>query len=121
MSYTRSFDAPREQTFRAAAAALETFGYKVTIADPERGVLKTAPKVHRLAVVRISTGGDLVPVSHAFVISVREKEPGRSVVTGYQRTFDSERETTALGEPSEPNVDETWTRLFAEVASNLTR
>lgn len=121
MSYTRSFDAPKEQTFRATVTALETFGYKVALADPERGVLKTTPKVHRLARVRSSSAGDLVPLSHAFVVSVREKAPGSSVVTGYLRTFSSERETTAVGKPNEPIVDEMWTRLFAEVASDLRR
>jgi hypothetical protein len=111
MSYTRSFDAPKEHTFRATLAALETFGYKVVVADPERGVHRFA----RLA----SSDGDLVPLSHAFVIAVREEAPGRSVVTGYQRTFSSERETTAIGKPNPPIVQEMWTRLFAEVASDL--
>jgi hypothetical protein len=121
MSYTRSFDAPREQTFRATATALETFGYKVTLADPERGVLKTAPKLHRFQRLTSSENGDFVPLSHAFVIAVREQAPNRSVVTGYMRTFSSERETTAIGKPNEPIVDEMWTRLFAEVASDLGR
>lgn len=121
MSYTRSFDAPREETFRATAAALETFGYKVALADPERGVLKTAPKVHRFLRLRSSENGDFVPLSHAFVIAVREQAPNRSVVTGYMRTFSSERETTAIGKPNAPIVQEMWSRLFAEVASDLGR
>jgi len=119
MSYARSFDAPKEQTFRATVAALETLGHEVRFADPERGVLKTAPKVHRLARLRSSDAGDFVPLSHAFVVSVREKAPGRSIVTGYVRTFSSERETTAIGKPNAPIVQQMWARLFAEIASDL--
>lgn len=121
MGYKRSFDAPQEETFRATAAALETFGYKVAFADPKRGVLKTAPKVHRLARIQSSSAGDFVPLSHAFVVAVHARAPGSSVVTGYMRTFSSERETTAIGRPNEPIVDEMWTRLFAEVAADLMR
>jgi hypothetical protein len=116
MSYARTFNAPKEQTFRATIAALETFGYRVAFADPERGTLKTAPKVHRL---QSSPAGDFAPLSHAFVLSVREKAPGRSVVQGYVRSFASERETTAIGKPNAPIVEEMWARLFAEVASDL--
>lgn len=119
LSYTHNFDASKEQTFRATVTALETFGYKVAFADAGRGVLKTTPKVHRLARLRSSENGDFVPLSHAFVISVREKAPDRSVVTGYMRTFSSERETTAFGKLNAPIVQEMWSRLFAEIASDL--
>jgi hypothetical protein len=120
LGYARSFDAPTDKTFWATVAALETCGNKVAFADPQRGMIKTAPKVNRFARVRASDG-DFVPLSHAFVVSVREKAPGVTVVTGYLRTFSSERETTVSGRPNEPVVQEMWSRLFAEVASNLTQ
>lgn len=119
MSFARRFDASKERTFRATAAALETLGYKVAFTDPERGRLKTAPKAHRFARLRLSDNGDFVPLSHALVISVREEAPGRSVVTGYMRTFSGEHETTTTGRRNEVIVHEMWSRLFAEVESDL--
>jgi hypothetical protein len=118
-SYARRFPFPKDRTFQATRTALATFGYTVTLADPERGTVKTAPKVHRLARISSSAAGDLAPVSHAFVISVQQDGAGHSIVTGYLRTFSAEHETTIVGRPNAPIVQEMWSRLFAEIASDL--
>ena len=113
MSYMRRFEAPREAVFRATSAAVKTLGYTVTLEVPPR--LKTAPQNHRLQRV----GDDLVPASHSLVLSVREAEPGRTIVVGYQRTFVGEHETTAVGRPNPPVVQQMWSRIFAEIDANL--
>lgn len=113
MSYMRRFDAPRDAVFRATAAALNALGYAVTVEAAPR--MATAPRTHGLARV----GDDLVPATHALVLSVHEAASGVVVVMGYQRTFVGERETTAVGTPNPPAVQQRWSRVFAEIDSNL--
>ena len=115
----RRFEVSTERALEATTTALRTFGYEVTIADVEHGIVKTAPKVHRFVMPSSPQAGDYVPLSHAFVLTVRSDGPGRSLLRGHIRTFSGAEETTVIGAPNAPMIEEMWARLFAEIASNL--
>ena len=118
-TYSQAFAAPRDRTLSVTEAALRTFGLDVAFEDRLHGVLKTAPKLHRLRPVPADAPGTFVPCTHSYVISVQEDAPGHSVVSGYIRTFDAEHEVTMVLPQNSGIQNEMWERLFREIASDL--
>jgi hypothetical protein len=120
---TKQYPQTPEVVFKATAQALETLGYKVTVASPEKGKLKTAPKTimstavasgNRYSAVASSTEDGL-----GWDITIAANGNGTAVVAApkaYSNGVDLSDQPSAITQEA---VEPHFRTLFRELDSNL--
>ncbi|HEY4117166.1 MAG TPA: hypothetical protein VGM56_04900 [Byssovorax sp.] len=121
---TRRFDgATREKTTEAIATSLTTLGYKVTVASPETGVVKTAPKTVFVSASAQGYGYSSTVAAEedqiAWAIRVESTERGslvHAVPRGYRNGTElTENDMSWVPAILDPKLRDIWN----EVASTL--
>jgi hypothetical protein len=119
---THTFAASPKDTFAATAGALQTLGYMLTVVNEEKGIIKTDRKHLRAQAVYNGNSATAVGFSRQYYIRVQSTDGTNTTVVADPKVFIGERDISgdkvwALEGPE--GERELWTRLFAEIQSNL--
>ena len=115
---TRQFSqVSRAQAVAASATALETLGYKITVKEVERGIIKTAPRVIMVNAVGGPGYANASEDALAWNVVVEDSASG-AVIHAEPRGF---RNGTEISERGMPDilVDPKFRDLFKEISSTL--
>lgn len=118
-----TFSAPPAETFKATAGALQTLGYELTVANEEKGIIKTNRKELRAQAVATSNyTASAVSITRQYYVQLSSTDGATTTVVASPRVFVGERDVSgdqvwALEGPE--GERELWRRLFAEIQSNM--
>lgn len=119
---THSFAFPPAEVFAATVGALRTQGYVVTVANEEKGIIKTDRKPLRAQAIGGGGVAVAVEVTRQYYVRIESTDPGNTTVVADPKVFIGERDVTGdkVWRLEGPEGErELWRRLFAEIQSNL--
>ena len=118
---TRHFDAPPDKVFTAAISALQSQGYEIAVAEPDKGILRTARKLVRAAATGGAGYAQAVAITRQYHLTVKADGEGTKVVAR-PKVFQGDADLSdgsvwqldcAAGERT------LWDRLFREIQELL--
>lgn len=119
---THKFASSEAETFAATIGALRTLGYIVTVANEEKGMIKTDRKPLRAQAYAGGGQAVAVEVTRQYYVRLESTDASNTTVVAEPKVFIGERDVTndkvwMLEGPE--GERELWRRLFAEIQSNL--
>ncbi|WP_143195374.1 hypothetical protein [Archangium sp. Cb G35] len=112
---TKSFNAPREKVFAAAAASLQSMGFAVAIQNPEKGLIQTDRKLIRVDAARTAPGQAVgITYTRQYVLRFTENG-GTTAVSATPRLFENDIEISDKPIWSMQGEQQLWKQLFTDM------
>ena len=116
---TSEFDAPIDKTFSSCVNALKTEGYEVAVAQEEKGLIITKPKI----VYQGAAGGQgyatLITMEKRYTFRLEAVGPNRTRVVASPEAIENGRDVTGEQVWTMHFQQADWAKLFRRVQSLL--